>query len=177
MMRIMKLSLLLICCGSLFPWVLFSAEPAAQEEAARLVEILDWEAEMARKFQRNVEVLKKNLPTGFPEEMQPALSQALEDGLAAIWAEADHDALKKQVIAWYAETYSQEELQALNTFWASPVGQRWRATENELAANLEEALTGHMIAHLPLLQERILQVLNSAEECCDDPHHHHHHAH
>lgn len=146
-----------------------------REWAGRLVETLDWENEMQDKFFRNIEVLKKTLTAGdLPEEQQAALASALEEGLTEIWQKLDLAPLHEELVRTYQNIFTKAELKELVQFWESPLGQRWRVSGESAVSALEEPLRTAMVAHLPLLQERILAVLE-VSDCCDDPHHHHHH--
>ena len=78
------------------------------------------------------------------------------------------DAIKKDIAALYAKNYSKEELEKMNSFFASDVGQKYIALTPKIAAASaqigQSKLQGHMGELRKMIDEKLAELQNKAHK-------------
>ncbi|MCC5788917.1 MAG: DUF2059 domain-containing protein [Opitutales bacterium] len=130
-----------------------------------------WEKmEHQRHLQRDL-AQQVSRASGLQGEQQETLTREIAEGLEEIWKKVDWVNIEKQMLQSIQNTYSIEELEALNAFFSTSAGEKYLVENGRLEEQTIGLVNQELAEFRPLLEKRILKVLDSSHE-----HEHNHEA-
>ncbi|MCH8475389.1 MAG: DUF2059 domain-containing protein [Opitutales bacterium] len=147
---------------------------AASHEAAAetFLELNGWWDKMDQQSQLQQELAQQvSRMAGLEGEQQELLAREIAAGLKEVWEKVDWPRVEAAMLTSVQETYSPEELEVLNAFFVTSTGQKYLAENNRLEEQTIGLLNQELAAHQPLLEKRILQVLDAPHDHQDSPDH------
>jgi uncharacterized protein len=160
----MKKSILLPCLIVVLAASVFAQEPAAantapsRDEVLRFMDLLQLRARMEQlvdgmktSMRTGAEVgFKQKIPAATPEQL--AKLNAVTD---AVFKDFPLDEIIDAVVPIYQKHLSKSDLDAIITFYSSPVGQKLLKEQPAMMAEGMQAGQGIMMRKLPEIQERL----------------------
>ena len=140
-----------------FAWVtIVSAEEA--QKSALAEELLD-AMDAQQTIEKSFELVKQMIPAqlkqmgvaenAFSDKAQDAMQKMMD----LVMKEMSWEKLKDDYIAIYEETFTEEELSGLVTFYKSPIGRKFAEKQPELMKRSMQISQEQMIELMPKIQE------------------------
>lgn len=143
--------------------LMLAAAPAAAQpeptpgEVAAVRELL----EVSRTRENFIRAMELGMEQGGMGEMTPAMRQALRDFMAEHFR---YEELEPDMIRIYTDLYTEEDIRGMTAFYRTPLGERMVATLPELSAATQGVVQRRLQASMPLLIERIMEVMEEEEQ-------------
>lgn len=146
--------------------LLAAAPAAAQEptpgETAAARELL----EVSRTRENFIRALELGMEQGGMGELTPPVQKALREFMDEHFRFED---MEPEFIRMYADLYTEEEIREMTAFYRTPVGQRVVETMPELMAASQRIAQERLQSVMPLLIQRIMEVMEEEEGSAPAP--------
>ncbi len=131
------------------------ASAGSMESARRLIDLLDLQAQLEETVIKSVDTAKDRLlKRGVPSKTVERVANALKAEMLESTPE-----LMEEIAVTYADEFSEKELTDLITFYETPTGQKYVASQRSLKAKQ----TGAVSAWLQSVRERALARMQEAQ--------------
>ncbi len=134
-------------------------DPSKQAKAAKLVDTMHMEKNMSLMMDSVSTHMKQSFSAALGDKATPKQRQIFDGFMSKVLqllqTQMSWSVLKPEMIKLYVNNFTEEELDGLNTFYSSPVGQ---STLEKMPVTMQQSM-GTMQAHMATLepQMRVLQ--------------------
>jgi hypothetical protein len=148
--------------------LMLAAAPAAAQpeptpgEVAAVRELL----EASRTRENFIRAMELGMEQGGMGELTPAMRQALREFMNEHFRYED---LEPDMIRIYTDLYTEEDIRGMTAFYRTPLGERMVATLPELSAATQGVVQQRLQAVMPLLIQRITEVMEEEETSTPTP--------
>ena len=154
---LLSLALVLACAA---PALAQDPSPARLRAAGELVDAMNMQKMMDETAVATMkaQIAQQPVLAQFEDILRETLQKAMK------WEEVRGD-----FVRIYAETYTEDELRQLRTFYQTPLGQRVLATMPEVAAKSTEVSNRRMQQFLPEMQQQIMERMMAGPDAKKKP--------
>jgi hypothetical protein len=154
---LLSLALVLACAA---PALAQDPSPVRLRAAGELVDAMNMQKMMDETAVATMkaQIAQQPVLAQFEDILRETLQKAMK------WEEVRGD-----FIRIYAETYTEDELRQLKTFYQTPLGQRVLATMPEVAAKSTEVSNRRMQQFLPEMQQQIMERMMAGSDAKKKP--------
>jgi len=132
-------------------------------------ELLD-AMQMQKTIEKSSEILKQMIPAQM-KQMGVSVNASTDETqdfmqkmMDLIMKEPSWEMLKDDYITVYAETFTEEELSGLVTFYTSPIGRKYTEKQPELMKRIMQISQKQMIEFMPEIEKLTQEMMQEAEE-------------